>query len=93
MPIVLEGPEVEAPKVEVLCLSSDSDSYCEDQSDSECSLRGRTIVVIASSDHQSDDSYDDELSLVVKESVFNFDMEATCIEEPQGNEASIRARK
>ena len=71
MPIVPESPKVDIGKVEVLCLSSDSDSLCDEGSDAKGLPSGVTTKPFASSSCDRDYHSDDDCSPLLNKSILN----------------------
>ena len=83
MPTVLKSPKVDIGKVEVLCLSSDSDSSGDDGSDVEGLPSSVTAKPFASSSCDRDYHSDDDCSLLLnKRLILNEVVSATRLGDP-----------
>ena len=92
LPTVPECPKAEIAKVEVLSLSSDSNSHCEDGSDSDYLPSGVTTMAFTSTNCDREDLSDDDCLSLVNESFLNVDVKAIHIEEPRKYGGTNRAR-
>ena len=82
LPIVPESPKVDIGKVEVLCLSSDSDSPSDDGSDAEGLPCGVTAKPFASSSCERDYHSDDDCYPLLSKSILNEVVRATRLGDP-----------
>ena len=92
LPIVHECPKAEIAKVEVLCLSFDSDSHREDGSYANESPSSATIVAFASTNCEREDLSNDDCLPLINKSFLNVDVKAIHIEEPRKYGGTTQAR-
>ena len=91
LPTVPEYLKADIAKVEVHCLSSDSDSPCEDGSDAKGLPSGPTAKPFASTNCDLDYHFDDDCFLLVNESILNKVIKATRFEDPMKYGGSSQA--
>ena len=82
LPTVLESPKVDIGKVEVLCLSSDSDSPCDEGSDADGLPSGLTAKPFASFSFDRDYYSDDDCSPLPNRSILNEVVTTARLEDP-----------
>ena len=82
LPTIPESPKVDIGKVEVLCLSSDSDSPCDEGSDAEGLPSGVTTKPFASFSCDRDYHSDDDYSPLLNKSILNEVVMATRLGDP-----------
>ena len=82
LPTVPESPKVDIGKVEVLCLSSDSDSPCDEGSDAEGLPSSVTAKPFASSSCDRDYHFDDDCSPLPNKSILSEVVKATYLGDP-----------